>query len=179
MRRQHLHRHQSTPGDNAGEFGLVLTEQAGAHRRADTVGTERERAGGNPAVVKSHSDAAAILRQVREAAAEPDRVRSLTPDRFGSYLTAAWSAVRAAHFFWPWFDVKAAHAIAFTAEEVDPDVLALEHRSLIRARAGRALLNTLVEIDRDALVKNAPGIVEWKKASWAKARNDIWSPEGH
>ena len=106
-------------------------------------------------------------------------IPDLTPDRFGSYLTAAWSAVRAAHFFWPWFDVKAAHAIAFTAEEVNPDVLALEHRSLIRARAGRALLNTLVESDRDALVKNAPAIVEWNKASWAKARNDIWSPEGH
>lgn len=106
-------------------------------------------------------------------------IPDLTPDRFGSHLTAAWSAVRAAHFFWPWFDVKASNAIAFTAPEITPDALALEHRSLIRARAGRALLNTLVAADRDALVKNAPAIAEWNKASWAKARSDIWSPEGH
>ncbi len=106
-------------------------------------------------------------------------IPDLTPDRFGSYLTAAWGAVRAAHFFWPWFDAKAANAIPFGATEVTPDALALEHRSLIRARAGRALLNTLVSADRDALVANAPVITSWEKSSWAKARADIWSPKGH
>ncbi|MEO7774262.1 MAG: alpha/beta fold hydrolase, partial [Steroidobacteraceae bacterium] len=66
-------------------------------------------------------------------------IPDLTPDRFGSYLTAAWSAVRAAHFFWPWFDAKAANAISFSTTEIMPEALAREHRSLIRARAGRAL----------------------------------------
>lgn len=106
-------------------------------------------------------------------------IPDLTPDRFGSYLTRAWSAVRAAHFFWPWFDVKAANAIAFAAEEITPGALAVEHRSLIRARAGRALLNSLLAADRNGLVKNAPEIAVWDKAPWAKARGDIWSPEGH
>lgn len=106
-------------------------------------------------------------------------IPDLTPDRFGGYLTAAWGAVRAAHFFWPWFDVKPASAIAFAPGEITADTLALEHRSLIRARAGRALLNTLVTADRQALVKNAPPIAMWEKAPWAQARSDMWSPEGH
>lgn len=103
----------------------------------------------------------------------------LTPDRFGSYLTAAWSAVRASHFFWPWFDAQAANAIPFTADDVTPEALALEHRSLIRARAGRALLNALLAADRDALVAAAPAITAWDKAPWARARSDIWSPNGY
>lgn len=104
-------------------------------------------------------------------------IPNLTPDRFGNYLNAAWSAVRAAHFFWPWFDAKAANAIPFTADEVSPDALALEHRSLIRARAGRSLLNTLLAADRDALVAAAPAITAWDQAPWARTRNDIWSPK--
>lgn len=100
----------------------------------------------------------------------------LTPDRFGSYLTAAWSAVRAAHFFWPWFDAGAANAIPFSTADVAPEALALEHRSLIRARSGRALMDALLAADRDALVAAAPAIVTWSKAQWAKARVDIWSP---
>lgn len=106
-------------------------------------------------------------------------IPDLEPNRFGSYLTAAWSVVRAAHFFWPWFDAKAANAIAFTAAEVTPDALALEHRSLIRARAGRALLRTLLAVDRDELAASAPAITVWDKAPWATTRADIWSPEGH
>jgi haloalkane dehalogenase len=106
-------------------------------------------------------------------------IPDLTPDRFGSYLIKAWSAVRAAHFFWPWFDVKAANAIPFDPKEIEPDALALEHRSLIRARAGRALLRTLLTADRNSLVKNAPEIVVWETAPWARTRSDIWSPESH
>lgn len=104
-------------------------------------------------------------------------IPNLAPDRFGSYLTAAWSAVRAAHFFWPWFDARAANAIAFAPAEVVPQSLALEHRSLIRGRAGRALMSTLLAADRDALVAAAPAIVKWEKAPWAKARAEVWSPK--
>lgn len=103
-------------------------------------------------------------------------IPNLIPDRFGSYLTAAWSAVRAAHFFWPWFDAKASNAIIFATAEVAPEALALEHRSLIRARSGRALIGALLAADREALVAAAPAILTWDKAQWAKARVDIWSP---
>lgn len=104
-------------------------------------------------------------------------IPDLAPDRFGSYLTAAWSTVRAQHFFWPWFEAKSANAIAFDAAEVTPEALALEHRSLIRARAGRALLHALLAADRDALVAAAPAIRTWDKAPWASKRADIWSPK--
>ncbi|RYY27067.1 MAG: alpha/beta fold hydrolase [Sphingomonadales bacterium] len=101
-----------------------------------------------------------------------------TPDRFGGYLTAGWSAVRGAHFFWPWFEAKAANAIPFEASDIDPEALAAEHRSLVRARSGRALLAALIAADRDALVAAAPAVTEWNRADWAKARTDIWAPAG-
>jgi haloalkane dehalogenase len=99
-----------------------------------------------------------------------------TPDRFGSYLTAGWSAVRAAHFFWPWFEAKAANAIPFTDADIEPEALATEHRSLIRARSGRALLATLATADRDAILAAAPPLVSWTTADWADGRPDIWAP---
>jgi pimeloyl-ACP methyl ester carboxylesterase len=104
-------------------------------------------------------------------------IPDLTPDRFGNYLTAAWSVVRAAHFFWPWFEASATNAIPFGAAEVTPEALALEHRSLIRARAGRALMNTLLALDRDSLVAAAPAIKGWQRASWAERRADMWAPQ--
>ncbi|PTD17223.1 alpha/beta hydrolase [Sphingomonas fennica] len=100
------------------------------------------------------------------------------PDRFGAYLIAAWGAVRAGHFFWPWFEARAANAIPFAAADIAPDALAAEHRALIRARAGKALLATLATADRDALVAAAPAIIGWETAGWAGGRNDIWSPHG-
>ncbi|GFE80416.1 hypothetical protein GCM10011487_24160 [Steroidobacter agaridevorans] len=104
-------------------------------------------------------------------------IPDLTPDRFGSYLNAAWSAVRASHFFWPWFDGKAPNAVPFEAADITPDALALEHRSLIRARSGRALLRTLLNVDREQLLAGAPAITTWERAAWAKERADIWSPK--
>jgi haloalkane dehalogenase len=101
-----------------------------------------------------------------------------TPDRFGGYLTAGWSAVRTVHFFWPWFDAKAANAIPFAAGDVDPEALAAEHRSLVRARSGQTLLAALAAVDRDALVAAAPAITRWDRADWARARADIWVPAG-
>lgn len=101
----------------------------------------------------------------------------LVPDRFGSYLTQAWSAVRAARLFWPWFRADAAHAIPFDPADLAPDRLALAHRSLIRARSGKALLAALLTADRAALLAKAPPIAAWRLADWARGRPDIWTPE--
>ncbi|PQM29503.1 alpha/beta hydrolase [Sphingopyxis lindanitolerans] len=102
-----------------------------------------------------------------------------SPDRHGAYLHAAWSAVRAAHFFWPWFEAKAANAIPFVTADIAPDALAAEHRSLIRARAGRSLLATLAAADRATLIVNAPPLLRWETEDWAAGRADIWSPKSN
>jgi haloalkane dehalogenase len=104
-------------------------------------------------------------------------IPDLTPDRHGAYLNAAWNAVRAAHFFWPWYEAKAGNAIDFNPADAAPAALASEHRALIRARAGRALLAVLAQADRDALVANAPTLSGWEQAEWANARADIWNPQ--
>jgi haloalkane dehalogenase len=62
----------------------------------------------------------------------------LAPDRYGAYLTRAWSIVRARHFFEPWYEVCHENACAFDGRHVEPDKLALEHRSLIKASAAKA-----------------------------------------
>ncbi len=62
----------------------------------------------------------------------------LHPDRMGAYLTAAWSIVRARHFFAPWYAASAAHAITFDPAALDPASLAREHRALIRATGARS-----------------------------------------
>ncbi|OYY72794.1 alpha/beta hydrolase [Sphingomonas sp. 28-63-12] len=67
----------------------------------------------------------------------------LTPDRFGSYLTRAWAIVRARHFFDPWYEANAAHARHFDLTEINADMLAREHRALIRATAARPYLIAL------------------------------------
>jgi pimeloyl-ACP methyl ester carboxylesterase len=99
-----------------------------------------------------------------------------TPDRFGGHLTAGWSAVRAAHFFWPWFEAKAANAVPFDPAVIAPEALALEHRGLVRARSGQALLEALAAADRAALVAAAPPIAVWERADWARTRPDVWAP---
>ncbi|HEY0942332.1 MAG TPA: alpha/beta fold hydrolase [Steroidobacter sp.] len=101
-----------------------------------------------------------------------------SPDRFGQYLAATWSAVRAAHFFWPWFEAKAANAIPFSTASIAPEQLAREHLSMIRARAGRNLLRALIAVDRHALVMAAPTNVIWEMAEWARKRHDLWTPGG-
>ncbi|MFN5819638.1 MAG: alpha/beta fold hydrolase [Novosphingobium sp.] len=58
-----------------------------------------------------------------------------TPDRFGAYLTRAWSIARARHFFAPWYEGNAAHAIPFAPEDIALDRLATECRALVRASA--------------------------------------------
>ncbi|GAM05898.1 alpha/beta hydrolase [Novosphingobium sp. MBES04] len=62
----------------------------------------------------------------------------LTPDRFGAYLTRAWSIVRAGKMFAPWYEASAANAIDFAPEALDPQTLRIEHRALLRSRAAKA-----------------------------------------
>lgn len=70
---------------------------------------------------------------------DPDRLfPDLSPDRFGNYLTKAWSIARARHFFAPWYEANAGNAIAFERDIVTPEALASDHRALVRAGAARA-----------------------------------------
>jgi haloalkane dehalogenase len=63
----------------------------------------------------------------------------LTPDRFGNYLTTAWSIVRAQHIYAPWYQASASTAIPIDAAKLEPANLAKEHRALIRATAAKEL----------------------------------------
>jgi haloalkane dehalogenase len=72
---------------------------------------------------------------------DPDRLfPDLSPDRFGQYLTKAWSIVRAGRFFNPWYEASAAHACAFEDGCVALDRMAQDHRALLRARAAREMM---------------------------------------
>lgn len=105
-------------------------------------------------------------------AAQPD----LTPDRFGSHLNKAWQVVRSSQFFWPWFEAKNFNAIKFDKEQINPEYLAIAHRSLMRARSREQLTKLLLSADKQQLVANAPKISSWHVADWATKRNDIWKP---
>ncbi|MFD1612461.1 alpha/beta hydrolase [Sphingomonas tabacisoli] len=98
------------------------------------------------------------------------------PDRFGQYLVAAWSAIRAWHFFWPWFEASAANAIPFDPADVTPDRLRIEHLAIMRARKGRQLLTVLAQADRDALFRGAGVEIDWPLPAWARKRTDVWKP---
>ncbi len=65
------------------------------------------------------------------------------PDRFGAYLTRAWAIARARHFFAPWYEASAAHAIPFAPEDIALERLAIETRALVRASAARAFATAL------------------------------------
>ncbi len=57
----------------------------------------------------------------------------LTPDRFGAHLTRAWSAVRAAAIFDPWYEAGKDAAKPIDPAALDPGTLALRTRALLRA----------------------------------------------
>ena len=72
---------------------------------------------------------------------DPDRLfPDLATDRFGSYLTKAWSMVRAAHLFAPWYEAGAANAQDFDPAALAPSALAAEHLALLQAGAARPYL---------------------------------------
>ncbi|TRW18419.1 alpha/beta fold hydrolase [Glacieibacterium frigidum] len=62
----------------------------------------------------------------------------LTPDRFGAYLTRAWSIVRARAVFDPWYAARAANAVPLGPDALDPARLARAHRALLQATSARA-----------------------------------------
>lgn len=64
----------------------------------------------------------------------------LIPDRFGAYLLKAWGIVRARAMFSPWYEANAAHAIAFDDDALAPDILARQHRALVRSSAAREMM---------------------------------------
>jgi haloalkane dehalogenase len=68
----------------------------------------------------------------------------LIADRHGSYLTQAWTIVRARHFFSPWYMANAQNAQAFDPVDLDPEKLAIEHRALLYARQARAYANAIL-----------------------------------
>ncbi len=63
----------------------------------------------------------------------------LTPDRFGAYLTKAWSIARAAALFEPWYEVSAATALPIDPARMTPEALAIDTRNRLRATAAKAL----------------------------------------
>ncbi|MFZ4746822.1 MAG: alpha/beta fold hydrolase [Sphingomonas sp.] len=63
----------------------------------------------------------------------------LTPDRFGAYLTKAWSISRAAMLFDPWYEVSSATALPIDPARITPESLATDMRSRLRNRAAKAL----------------------------------------
>lgn len=113
-----------------------------------------------------------------DAARFVDELTDITPDRFGSYLQRAWQAGRARQFFWPWFDASAANAIPFEPAAVAPEALRAAHLAAMQARGGRRLLGLLIGADRQALRRAVDVPVVWPLAAWARARADIWKPEG-
>ena len=60
----------------------------------------------------------------------------LTPDRFGTHLTRAWSAARAEAFFAPWYVADKEHATVLDPDALDPATI--HARFLARLRAGDA-----------------------------------------
>ena len=72
-------------------------------------------------------------------------IPDLTPDRFGSYLTRAWSITRAKQLFEPWYEVDTEHALPVNVAALAPLALARDVRALLRARSGRALMKALSE----------------------------------
>lgn len=69
----------------------------------------------------------------------------LTPDRFGTHLTRAWSVARARRLFDPWYAADAAHAVPVDEALMNPAAIARDVRAMLRARSGRALLAALAE----------------------------------
>jgi len=81
----------------------------------------------------------APLPKGRAEACFPD----LSPDRFGTHLTRAWSIARAQVFFEPWYQADAAHAVPVDAAALTPVRLAVATQTLLQATAARAAMQAL------------------------------------
>jgi haloalkane dehalogenase len=79
-------------------------------------------------------------------AGNPSRLYpELSPDRFGAYLTTAWSVVRAQRLFAPWYEANSIDAIDFDQSNLTPQALARDHRAFIRGNAAAAYHQALLE----------------------------------
>jgi haloalkane dehalogenase len=73
-------------------------------------------------------------------AGDPQRLYpDLSPDRFGAYLTTAWSIARARALFDPWYEASAATALPVDAGRLTPAALARDTLDILRARSAKAL----------------------------------------
>ncbi|CAM3162659.1 Haloalkane dehalogenase [Sphingomonas antarctica] len=69
----------------------------------------------------------------------PDKLYpDFTPDRFGSHLARAWGIARARALFDPWYAANARHERPIDAATLDPDALARDTLSILRAHAAKA-----------------------------------------
>ena len=100
----------------------------------------------------------------------------IAPDHFGTHLVKAWAATRAGQLFWPWFDQRPETAIPFDPAQLAPAYLARQHLGVLQGVAAQALLDVLIDADREALVAACPVPVRWQRCGWAAARADLWAP---
>ena len=93
--------------------------------------------------VAAHFTIGAVAHEPHKIVDPVRHLPDLTPDRYGHYLTTAWSIVRAQHIFSPWYAAKTTNALPIDPQHLDPVRLAVEHRALIRATAARAYATAL------------------------------------
>jgi haloalkane dehalogenase len=87
-----------------------------------------------------HDDYGITVQLPPLAKGDPDLLYpDLTPDRFGTHLTTAWSIARARALFNPWYDVRANTALPVDPARLAPDQLARDTLSILRAHAAKAL----------------------------------------
>ncbi|XUU61231.1 alpha/beta fold hydrolase [Erythrobacter sp. HA6-11] len=95
-----------------------------------------------------HANIGAVIEAAREALGcsdvvypatpkgDPDALYpDLSPDRFGTHLSKAWSIARAEAFFDPWNEASREHAIPVDSSAITAE--AIHARALARLRAGR------------------------------------------
>ena len=76
---------------------------------------------------------------------DPDQLYpDLTPDRFGSHLTRAWSAARAEAMFDPWYQANYAHLIPVKAEDLAPANIAKRAYARLRASVAAKQFHNLL-----------------------------------
>ena len=139
----------ASPSDIGGWAGVVAATLAALDAHPTTICGDGA-AAVLARIVAAHGGMTATASGTEPAVADQDRWRKLaipdrTPDRFGAYLQRAWSAVRAATVFAPWFDARASNARAFTPAEIDPEMLRRKHLALMRGRAAQPLLDACLD----------------------------------
>ncbi|MGL5837919.1 MAG: alpha/beta hydrolase [Sphingorhabdus sp.] len=89
-------------------------------------------------VAKERGSTAIVIEQHHHQGDPSLLFPDLSPNRHGTYLNKAWNIVRARHFFAPWYEADAEHAIDFDPAMITAERLAREHRALLKATAAKA-----------------------------------------